>query len=84
MSESDLEKVKEVYETIHWETANKYIKLGWILLDKYKTTYDPEVFYDHQTLHFVLAWTKDDDPQHPKSSISDLIIRADSVPVDET
>lgn len=82
MCESDLVKVKEVYETTHWKTVNEYLNVGWILLDKYKDTYDPEVFYDHQTFHYVLAWTKEGDPVKPKSPYSDLIIRAD--PVDET
>ena len=62
------ETVKKIHEATSYQDANDYLSVGWILISTYKTCYDPIAFPDHQTIHYVLAWAKEDKPSYPKPS----------------
>lgn len=48
----------KLFETESWETANKYLDLGWVLCSCYTTCYDTVgILSKHQTVHYCLAWT---------------------------
>lgn len=66
METQDLSNIKLLYETKYISEANRYLELGWILHATNKTCYDPVYSRDDQTLHYVLAWNKDDPPAYPK------------------
>lgn len=61
-----LPKVRHIFETESSREAEDYLCAGWILLDSYKTCYDPQLFPNHQTLHLVLVWAKDEEPIYPE------------------
>ncbi len=67
--------VKALHEVTDYEVANEYLKLGWVLLDKYKTCYDPVVAADDQTMHFVLAWIQEGEPERPASKFEGLFFK---------
>jgi hypothetical protein len=50
------EDIKATYETKSNEEADKYQKLGWLLIDTYAMAEDK---------FFVLAWIKDGTPPKP-------------------
>jgi len=59
-------EVTKVVELQSQNEVNKYLDLGWKLLEIYKTTYDtcgPGA--NHQTAHFVLGWTGGE-PKYPE------------------
>lgn len=62
-----LTKVKEVVDTIDNEQVNKYLNLGWAIINTF-VTLDEESDEPNQTLHYVLAWAQDgEEPKHPTS-----------------
>jgi len=62
-----LTKVKEVVDTIDNEQANKYLNLGWTIINTF-VTIDGESDEANQTLHYVLAWAQDEEePKYPTS-----------------
>jgi hypothetical protein len=51
--------------TLHdTDEVNAYLQLGWRLIEKYVTT-DENLDRRQETLHFVLAWQRDEDPPAP-------------------
>ena len=56
MPDLKAEDIKETVETKTQEEANKYVALGWILIDTYKM--DGQDFY-------MVAWTKSEAPVRP-------------------
>ena len=53
----DLTKIKEVYQTKSISDVNSKLKENWILLEIFTTSYNPEIFYKHQSVVFVLGKT---------------------------
>ncbi len=56
MADLKAEDIKETVETSSQDEANKYVGLGWILIDTYKM--NDQTFY-------MVAWTKNDPPTRP-------------------
>ena len=62
-----LTKIREVVDTADNEQANKYLDMGWTMINTFVTV-DGESDEPNQTLHYVLAWAKDgEEPKHPTS-----------------
>lgn len=62
-----LANVKQIFETSKWEEANKYLDLGWLLLDVYHQacdTFGPGL--NHQTIYYSLGWCKESEPVVPE------------------
>lgn len=66
MPEINLTDTKELREIIGYEDANEFLKLGWLLIDKYKAPYENS-YCEHQDMVYVLAWLKNEEPVHPKT-----------------
>ncbi|MGE5581948.1 MAG: hypothetical protein ACM3X9_05350 [Bacillota bacterium] len=56
MPDLKAEDIKETVETQTKEEADKYVALGWLLIDTYKM--NDKTFY-------MVAWTKNDPPVKP-------------------
>jgi hypothetical protein len=56
MPDLKAEDIKETIETKSLEEANKYVALGWLLIDNYKM--NDQTFY-------MVAWTKNETPVRP-------------------
>ena len=68
MNQMDLSKVNQVVETRNWEHANKYLELGWVLINVHNAAYatsDPKTAGQEE--RFTLGWTKGE-PQYPDLS----------------
>ncbi len=65
MSKFNVVDVKEVAETNDSKVANKYLKLGWTLLNTHTDDYGHPVERRQWTV-YSLGWTKDEEPKHPK------------------
>src|SRR5579864_5586244 len=62
----ELENTKAVIELRRSGDVNKHLKLGWVLLNQYVTDYNGAQYPPtHQTMHFVLAWQGDGEPEYP-------------------
>lgn len=70
-----LHEIKRVFETESQNECNEYLELGWQLIEVYKTCYDPDAFPNHQTVHYVLGWNKDEPAKKPPDKYADLILR---------
>ena len=70
MAEWKPQDMKEIFETRTWAEANRYLTNGWVLIDTYKTCYDPERLRSHQSFHYVLGWVETNAPFHPKQPYS--------------
>ncbi len=59
-----LEDTRQVKPLTDPEQLNRYLELGWRLIDKYVTSSsDPD--RRDERLHYVVAWQTDDPPMHP-------------------
>lgn len=65
MSEFKLYNIKKVVEFHQITNVNEYLKLGWILIETYKSLEHPR--FQDQMMNYVLGWAKDEDPVYPKS-----------------
>lgn len=53
----ELTEITRLEEFTSIELANKYLELGWKVVQVYTTAYDTEPpRCAHQTAHYVLAW----------------------------
>lgn len=59
-----IEDTRQLVTETDWQTVNRYLALGWKLVDKYVTSSTDEV-RRHELLHFVLAWQREEDPVYP-------------------
>jgi hypothetical protein len=59
----ELSEIKEVVEINHPKRTNKYLKLGWILINTYTVCPDSD---GHQTMRYVLGWPKAEKAVHPE------------------
>jgi hypothetical protein len=59
-----LEDTREVLVVSDPDAVNRYLKLGWKLIDKFLTAAEPPEGR-HETPHFVLAWQRDEPPERP-------------------
>lgn len=50
-----LYNIVEVEEVTNVSKVNERLRNGWILLEMYTTTYDPHLFYKHQSVTYVLG-----------------------------
>ncbi|MEX0678260.1 MAG: hypothetical protein WD063_14360 [Pirellulales bacterium] len=59
-----LDDTRQVVTLTDPAAVNEYLELGWKLIDKHvAASTDPQ--RRDETLHFVLAWQSDDQPQRP-------------------
>lgn len=62
----ELAEITQVAELTRVQDVNKYLDLGWHIIKVYTTAYDTEgPGCNHQSVHFVMAWTGAD-PQYPE------------------
>lgn len=52
-----LSEIKFVIDLEHPNPVNKYLENGWVLLDTYTKSYDPEIAPNDLNLHYVLGAT---------------------------
>jgi hypothetical protein len=76
-----LEDTRRILELADNETANRYLELGWRLVDKYVTSLD-DAQRRQETLHYVLAWQEEGEPPQPTGQ--SLAERADELFPDES
>ena len=68
----DLTSISQLKECESYESANEYLKLGWLLLSTHLTDYGHPV-ERHQKTIYCLGWQKSSgEPKHPKSKYEDL------------
>lgn len=63
----DISMAKQVFETTSYKEVNRYLASGWVLIETYKTCYDPQLFPNEQSVNYVLAWNKEGEPVKPDS-----------------
>ncbi|MEN6624478.1 MAG: hypothetical protein ABFD50_23390 [Smithella sp.] len=59
----ELEKVKEIYETSSYDTANFYLSWGWILLSVAKMNTDSRE-WSSPIIKYSLGWLREEEPKH--------------------
>jgi hypothetical protein len=62
-----LEDTRQVIGLVDPDEVNEYLALGWKLIDKHVTASESGD-RRHETLHFVLAWQRDEPPALPGSA----------------
>lgn len=60
--------IVEVYHTRYEKDVNERLASGWRLLETFTTCYDPEVFYKHQGVHYVLGRPRTIEPFNNEES----------------
>ncbi len=62
MSKKTLFDIKQVQETSSQSEANRFLELGWTLIDTYTTSLDDQPY---KSMVYVLGWVSDDKPINP-------------------
>lgn len=55
------ENIKFMLDLESLDKVNNYIQKGWVLIDTYTTSYDPEYSKNHLTMHYIIGATDDID-----------------------
>jgi len=58
-----LEDTRRLLVLTDFAEANRYLELGWRLVEKFVTTDDDQ--RRQERIHFVLAWQRDEEPPTP-------------------
>jgi hypothetical protein len=59
-----LEDTQQLITLSEPDEVNDYLRVGWKLIDKHVTAADPDAMR-HETMHFTLAWQRDEPPARP-------------------
>lgn len=62
----ELEKVKEIYETMSRDDCNGYLYKGWILIAVATMNTDSKEWSSPQ-IKYSLGWIKEEEPQYPNT-----------------
>ena len=65
-----LEDTRQLVRESDWELVNKYLELGWRLIDRYVAA-SKELEVRDETLYFVLAWQHEESPGYPDAQLVD-------------
>lgn len=59
-----LEDTQQLLALTDLDEVNGYLKIGWKLIDKHATA-DDSGSARHETMHYILAWQRDEPPARP-------------------
>lgn len=77
-----LEDTRQVKPLADPDLLNRYLELGWKLIDKYVTASSNPDRRDEQ-LHYIVAWQTDDPPMYPDKATGSSRERDTTAPGDD-
>jgi hypothetical protein len=85
-----LDDTRSMVEVTDVAAANRYLELGWKLIDQYVTRVEPQD-QRQESIHFVLVWQNEEPPPYPSADAAgepadlfgdDLVARDEILPED--
>lgn len=51
----DLKDIKFILDLDSESNVNKYLQKGWVLINTYTTTHDPDICKNHLYMHYIIG-----------------------------